>query len=69
MSKIGPFLCEWCDSPMLDIKGIRLLEDGKTVGVGTCSKCGTTVWSKSIVTPSDLSVSAPPAVEVKVDPC
>lgn len=45
--KLGPFLCEWCGTPLETLKGV-LREDGKITGIGYCPKCRADLWSKPI---------------------
>jgi hypothetical protein len=47
---VGPFLCEWCNTPLKDVQGI--LREGSVVRiVGYCPKCGAALWSTEVHLP------------------
>lgn len=48
--KMGPFLCEWCSTPMDDCRGMRA-EGSVLKIVGWCKKCNGVLWSKSLHLP------------------
>lgn len=48
--KPGPFLCEWCSTPLETLKRTMKYQDNPNliVGIGYCRKCGGEVWSKPV---------------------
>lgn len=52
--KIGPFLCEWCKTPLTDARGIDA--EGSVIRVvGFCQKCNSVLWSGDVCLPLPLN--------------
>ena len=46
MLKIGPVVCEWCKTPLENVKTLRPNEDDQYSGY--CPHCKTMVWSDPV---------------------
>lgn len=61
MNKIGPFLCEWCNTELTGEAHLADMSDEKTPegkrdlrAVGWCPKCGAQTWSGKVSVDANL---------------
>ena len=53
-TKIGPFICEFCDSVMKTLKARSAIVDGKCKAIGYCKHCGCDTWTKEVEIPEEM---------------